>query len=494
METQAKQHQDRGLKVVMRGLDYGRLSRDTDESTSLERQHEKNRGMANVRGDRMVATIDDSEVSGAVSPFERPGLGPYLTEPAKIASWDVLYLAKLDRGTRSLADFVDLVRWLEAHDKYLISVAEAIDLTTAHGRMIANVLVSFAAFERERTGERRAEAAAKLRSLGRWNGGKQVPFGYIAKSGGTGLLYQNPDTAPLARRMALDVIGGINPVRVMEWLNAEGAPTPQGAPRWRINAVFSVLRRRYLTGHMLYQGNVVTDADGNPVMITEDPILKEEEWAQLQAALDRIAKPKRGEHSAPHMLVQVAFCGECDHPMYYQKYYGHDLAYYRCPHKGHVSVRADKLEPVVEFQLLDEYGGDKIMRRSIIMKDYRSELELAERELAELEREYMAHNLSAPRFASMSTQYEARIAELTKLVEAQDEPSWEETHETVTDRWARLDRQERRDMLRGLGISWRVHRVYDVRSHKATVNIQSNWMPVEESHERIAHLLRPLTA
>src|SRR5713101_4195539 len=106
----------------MRLLDVVRLSRDTDESTSPERQHESNRYMARARGDRIVASIEDLDVSGSVSPFERPKLGPWLTDPAKIEQWDGIVVAKIDRLTRSLYDFADLVRWCNTHSKTLISV------------------------------------------------------------------------------------------------------------------------------------------------------------------------------------------------------------------------------------------------------------------------------------------------------------------------------------------------------------------------------------
>lgn len=101
----------------MRLLDVVRLSRDTDESTSPERQHEANTYMARARGDRIVASVEDLDVSGSVSPFARPNLGPWITEPAKVAQWDGIIVAKIDRLTRSLYDFADLVRWCNAHGK-----------------------------------------------------------------------------------------------------------------------------------------------------------------------------------------------------------------------------------------------------------------------------------------------------------------------------------------------------------------------------------------
>ena len=58
-------------------------------------------------------------MSGAVSPFNRPGLGPWLKDD-RLDTWDAICVAKLDRLTRSLFDFVNLVSWLEARGKTLI--------------------------------------------------------------------------------------------------------------------------------------------------------------------------------------------------------------------------------------------------------------------------------------------------------------------------------------------------------------------------------------
>jgi site-specific DNA recombinase len=159
----------------MRALGIARLSRDTDTSTSIERQVEQIELAARLRGDEVVTIVKDSDVSGAVSPFERSKLAPWLD--GKSREWDTLIVAKLDRLTRSLFDFADLVKWCDAHGKILVSVSESIDLAMPHGRMMANLLVSFAQFERERMSERRSDARREVRGSGGWDGGR-VPYGY----------------------------------------------------------------------------------------------------------------------------------------------------------------------------------------------------------------------------------------------------------------------------------------------------------------------------
>jgi site-specific DNA recombinase len=100
----------------MRLLPAIRLSIRDDASTSLERQMDKIQTYARL-GDHELVSISEAEydldVSGAVSPWERPGLGPWLTDD-RLGMWDAICVAKLDRLTRSLIDFVTLMAWLEA--------------------------------------------------------------------------------------------------------------------------------------------------------------------------------------------------------------------------------------------------------------------------------------------------------------------------------------------------------------------------------------------
>ncbi len=348
----------------MRLLDVVRLSRDTDESTSPERQHKANTYMARARGDRIVASVEDLDVSGSVSPFARPNLGPWLTEPAKVAQWDGIIVAKIDRLTRSLYDFADLVRWCNAHGKTLISVTESIDLSSAHGKMIANILVAFADFERERTGARRREAAEKLRQVGRWGGGR-APYGYMMKEGSGGFLHQNPDTAPVVRRIVNGFIDGMTAAAICRMLNDDGVPPARSAPQWEVPSVWRLVRSRYLRGELQYKGKTVLDSDGNPVMLTDEPLITESEWNLLAQALQRLSKPRKGQRETNHLLLRIAYCGECDRPLYYQRAHPQDKDhYYRCTGgHGMRMIRVSLLERAVEHQLLTEYGKDKIMRR-----------------------------------------------------------------------------------------------------------------------------------
>ena len=124
---------------MSRALGVRRLSHLTDESTSIERQGEHIENNVKARGDALVYMTCDTDVSGSVSPFEREDLGPWLTDPDKIAQWDYLIFTKLDRLTRSLIDFDAIVNWCDKNGKTVVSISESIDLSSYVGRMLANI-------------------------------------------------------------------------------------------------------------------------------------------------------------------------------------------------------------------------------------------------------------------------------------------------------------------------------------------------------------------
>src|SRR5712691_6452692 len=124
-----------------------RLSHSSDVSSSIATQRADIASVATYRAAAVAHITEDADVSGGMSPFDRPSLGPWLSDPSLIAQWDTLVVAKVDRLTRSLSDFAALTAWCLANGKSLVSKAEDINLSSAAGRMMAGILALFAAFE-----------------------------------------------------------------------------------------------------------------------------------------------------------------------------------------------------------------------------------------------------------------------------------------------------------------------------------------------------------
>ena len=126
-------------------------------------------------GWRLVKTAyDDGGLSGGT--MERPALQRLLADVNQ-GVIDVVVVYKVDRLTRSLTDFAKMVEVFDAHAVSFVAVTQQFNTTTSMGRLTLNVLLSFAQFEREVTGERIRDKIAASKQKGIWMGGL-VPLGY----------------------------------------------------------------------------------------------------------------------------------------------------------------------------------------------------------------------------------------------------------------------------------------------------------------------------
>ncbi len=119
---------------------------------------------------------DDGGISGGT--MERPALQQLLKDVDR-GLIDVVVVYKVDRLTRALADFAKIVERFDARSVSFVSVTQAFNTTNSMGRLTLNVLLSFAQFEREVTGERIRDKIAASKKKGMWMGGN-LPFGYGA--------------------------------------------------------------------------------------------------------------------------------------------------------------------------------------------------------------------------------------------------------------------------------------------------------------------------
>ena len=95
----------------------------------------------------------------------------------EVITVDTIVVYKVDRLTRALSDFARIVELFDAHSVSFVSVTQQFNTTTSMGRLTLNVLLSFAQFEREVTGERIGDKIAASKARGMWMGGV-VPLGY----------------------------------------------------------------------------------------------------------------------------------------------------------------------------------------------------------------------------------------------------------------------------------------------------------------------------
>ena len=139
---------------------------------------------------------DDGGFSGGT--LDRPALARLLAD-IKAGKIDCIVVYKVDRLSRSLLDFSRLVEVLDAHDVSFVSVTQPINTADSAGRLMLNVLLSFAQFERETIADRTRDKMSAARRKGKWTGGTPV-LGYDIHPDG-GKLLPNEDEAEQVREI-----------------------------------------------------------------------------------------------------------------------------------------------------------------------------------------------------------------------------------------------------------------------------------------------------
>jgi site-specific DNA recombinase len=199
---------DQGLEQDFNSLD---AQREASEAYIKSQAHE---GWTLVR-----ARYDDGGFSGGS--MERPALKKLLVE-VEAERIDVIVVYKVDRLTRSLADFAKLVELFDAHRVSFVSITQSFNTTTSMGRLTLNVLLSFAQFEREVTGERIRDKIAASKKKGIWMGGV-VPLGYRVEDRA---LHSVEDHGAIVRMIFRRYLEAGSVVRLKQLLDAEDIRLP----------------------------------------------------------------------------------------------------------------------------------------------------------------------------------------------------------------------------------------------------------------------------
>jgi site-specific DNA recombinase len=239
---------DQGLEQ-----DFNSLDAQYDASQSYIRS-QAHAGWTLVRG-----KYDDGGFSGGNT--DRPAL-QRLLEDVQSGKVDVIIVYKVDRLTRSLADFAKLVELFDKHNVSFVSVTQQFNTTTSMGRLTLNVLLSFAQFEREVTSERIRDKIAASKRKGLWVGG-MAPLGYDTKDRKITVNEAETDTVRTIFRSYLK-LGSLN--LLMADLRKQGivskirtlktGDTVGGIPFTR-GGLAHLLRNRFYVGEVPFKGEIL---------------------------------------------------------------------------------------------------------------------------------------------------------------------------------------------------------------------------------------------
>ena len=195
---------------------------------------------------------DDGGISGGT--LERPGLQNLLAD-IEAGKVDLVIVYKVDRLTRSLADFAKLVDRFDATGASFVSVTQQFNTATSMGRLTLNVLLSFAQFEREVTAERIRDKIAASKKKGLWMGGL-VPLGYDAKDRTLVINEAEAETVRTIFRLYLE-LGNVRRVK-------------EEADRLGLVSKKRSLRRRQFSGGVAFtRGRISHLLLSNPVYVGE---------------------------------------------------------------------------------------------------------------------------------------------------------------------------------------------------------------------------------
>ena len=286
------------MAATTRAFVYVRISELTDATTSPERQLADCTAYAERAGWEVVGSFDDLDISGTKDLRKRPGLASAL-EAIEAGEADVLLAAKIDRVARSVITFNEVVRRLDDAGGALVSVAEGLDFSSPAGRMVANVLATFAQFESETIGARVASAKRHLKEAGKWPGGRR-PFGWspVPHESGKGYtLALDAKEGPVLREMAARVLDGEPVAAIAADLNRRGISTVLGKA-WVGETVRKALVKRTVMG----EGGA-------------EALLDERTFAKLLRRLERGAPRRTVDRDPPLIPPEVLTCGACGAPM-----------------------------------------------------------------------------------------------------------------------------------------------------------------------------------
>lgn len=196
-----------------------------------------------------IAVADDYDDGGfSGGNMERPALKRLMAD-IQMGKVDIVVVYKIDRLSRSLADFARMVDVFDRHRVSFSAVTQQINSATSMARLMLNVLLSFAQFEREVTGERIRDKIAASKAKGMWMGGP-LPLGYDVRDR---LLVINETEAALVRRIFHDFVTLRSATLMAKAYGAQGVVTKGGKPFTK-QTIYKMLHNRMYLGEIVHKG------------------------------------------------------------------------------------------------------------------------------------------------------------------------------------------------------------------------------------------------
>ncbi|MCX5709689.1 MAG: recombinase family protein [Candidatus Omnitrophica bacterium] len=274
---------------------------------------------------------DDNGFTG--SNTNRPSLQKLIND-IKEGKVNMVVVYKLDRLSRSLVDFVQMLKFFAEHGVAFASITQPIDTSTSTGKLMLHILSSFAEFERELISERTHDKMGAARKRGQWMGGRP-PLGYdVAKD--SKKLIVNQEDAKLIREIFTLYLKGNSLLKVAQIINEKGFRTKLAASKtgktfggikFGITHIRSMITNVLYLGKVCYAGQVY---DGQ-----QEAIINEETFKKTQEMLkdNRVERRATKNTDCTGLLTHILHCKTCGHFMFHTytlKHKTHKYRYYVC--------------------------------------------------------------------------------------------------------------------------------------------------------------------
>jgi site-specific DNA recombinase len=290
----SRKSSEEGLEQSFNSL---HAQREACESFILSQRHE---GWSVI-----PAQYDDGGFSGGT--MDRPALQALLAD-VRAGAVDVVVVYKIDRLTRSLFDFAKIVETFDAHKVSFVSVTQSFNTTTSMGRLTLNVLLSFAQFEREVTGERIRDKFAASKKRGMWMGGN-IPLGYDLKERKLVVNATDAETVRKIFRLYAElgtvrkVKAEIDRLKLRTKSHTSKSGVARGGLPFRVGHIYTILRNRLYRGEIQHKGAIYAG--------DQDPIVDQALWDSVQAqfASNAVVRRSRKSLREPSLLAGLLYDG-----------------------------------------------------------------------------------------------------------------------------------------------------------------------------------------
>jgi len=322
-------------------------SEEQAERMSIATQREFLEGYCRLYGKRIVARYEDNGVSGTVPLGERPA-GRSLLEDAEAGRFGELLVYRLDRVGRSLLTVLDAQERLEAAGVALRSATEPLDTATPSGRLIFNMLASFAEYERATIRERTTHGLHRALRAGKHPG--RIPYGYDIDDEGRPVVVE--EEAAVVRRIFETLAAGGSIYRLARDLEAEGVP----AIGWRYRGKSRQPFSRWVTASMrrmiknpLYSGRHVVRTGSGEIERPWPAIVEPHLQRRAIEQVERNWRDNRKRGERQYLLSGLLRCEECGSRFVGKPSHskGSRRYYYVCSRYHRPYLRAEQLEALI---------------------------------------------------------------------------------------------------------------------------------------------------